>query len=115
MGLWAKRSDPAGERRGHVAAPALAAAPPLVGAAFAAHAQTLLLLALTVACMGVYATLGPFWGLGTTVARGRASAGGIALINSIGCLGGYAGPFLFQRLNKLHLPFDAGYLALAAS
>jgi nitrate/nitrite transporter NarK len=41
---------------------------------------------------GQKSTLGPFWALGTAALRGTAAAGGIALINSVGNLGGYFGP-----------------------
>ncbi len=115
MVLVARSSDRRGERRWHTAATAGVAAAALAMAACVPQSQALLMIALSIACMGVFATLGPFWGLATSVTRGRASAGGIALINSIGCLGGYAGPVLFERLGRLHGPVHAGYLGLAAS
>jgi ACS family tartrate transporter-like MFS transporter len=39
-------------------------------------------------------TLGPFWALSTSFLTGTAAAGGIALINSVGNLGGFFGPSL---------------------
>jgi MFS family permease len=113
MVLWARSSDRRIERRGHVAGAAALAAVALIIAGIAPGQQALLLVALTLACMGVYATLGPFWGLATAVTRGRAAAGGLALINSAGALGGYAGPKLFQALGTWKGPVHAGYLALA--
>ena len=47
---------------------------------------------LTLAFAGSKATLPPFWALTTTFLRGAAAAGGIALINSVGNLGGFVGP-----------------------
>jgi LPXTG-motif cell wall-anchored protein len=50
--------------------------------------------ALTLAFVGLKSTLGPFWALGTAFLSGTAAAGGIALINSVGNLGGFAGPMI---------------------
>jgi len=38
--------------------------------------------------------MGPFWAMGTTLLSGTAAAAGIAFINSVGNLGGFAGPAL---------------------
>jgi ACS family tartrate transporter-like MFS transporter len=38
--------------------------------------------------------MAPFWGLSTTFLSGRAAAGAIALINSVGNLGGFGGPYI---------------------
>ena len=43
---------------------------------------------------GLKSTIAPFWAMGTTFLSGAAAAGGIALINSVGNLGGYFGPHL---------------------
>ena len=78
-------SDKTGERRWHVAVAAFAAA-----AGFGLSA----LLALMAALMGLKSAMGPFWALSTTFLSGTAAAGGIALINSVGNLGGFVGPTL---------------------
>ena len=54
----------------------------------------LAMAALTLAFVGLKSTLGPFWALGTAFLSGTAAAGGIALINSVGNLGGFVGPML---------------------
>jgi ACS family tartrate transporter-like MFS transporter len=86
-------SDRSGERRWHVAVAAFTSA---VGFAFAAylHNPYLAMVALTLAFIGLKSTLGPFWALSTTFLSGTAAAGGIALINSVGNLGGFVGPTL---------------------
>jgi ACS family tartrate transporter-like MFS transporter len=43
--------------------------------------------------MGILGIVGPFFSLPSSFLQGTAAAGGIALINSIGVLGGFAGPF----------------------
>ena len=86
-------SDRLGRRRAFVAAGAVVSA-----AGFAlsglVHNPYMAMLALVLAFVGLKTTLGPFWALGTSVLSGTAAAGGIALINSVGNLGGFAGPYL---------------------
>jgi ACS family tartrate transporter-like MFS transporter len=46
------------------------------------------------ALIGLKSAMAPFWALSTTFLSGTAAAGGIALINSVGNLGGFVGPTL---------------------
>ncbi len=93
MFLAGRHSDRTGERRWHVAAGAFSSA---IGFALSAHFQhpVLALAALALAFAGIKVMLGPFWAMGTTFLTGTAAAGGIALINSVGNLGGFFGPTL---------------------
>jgi ACS family tartrate transporter-like MFS transporter len=93
MILVGKSSDRSGERRFHVAGAAFVAALGFTAAALLAN-PWLAMAGLVVALAGQKSTLGPFWALGTAALRGTAAAGGIALINSVGNLGGYFGPRL---------------------
>jgi MFS transporter, ACS family, tartrate transporter len=86
-------SDKTGERRWHVAAPAFAAAAGFGLSAYL-HNPYFGIMALMVALVGLKSAMGPFWALSTTFLSGTAAAGGIALINSVGNLGGFAGPYL---------------------
>jgi ACS family tartrate transporter-like MFS transporter len=45
--------------------------------------------------------------------RGPAAAGGIAFVNSIGAIGGFAGPFLIGWVRTSTGGFEAGLLTLA--
>jgi ACS family tartrate transporter-like MFS transporter len=47
-----------------------------------------------IAVVGINAAYGPFYSLPSTFLAGPAAAGGIALIYSIGNLGGFAGPMI---------------------
>ena len=47
-----------------------------------------------VALVGLKSAMGPFWALSSTFLGGTAAAGGIALINSVGNLGGFFGPYM---------------------
>jgi D-galactonate transporter len=93
MLLTGSHSDRTGERRWHVA---VAAALSALGFALSAYFKNpyLAMGALTIAFVGLKSTLGPFWALGTAFLSGTAAAGGIALINSVGNLGGFVGPIL---------------------
>jgi len=86
-------SDKTGERRWHVAIAAFAAA---AGFGFSAYLQNpyLAMIALMTSLIGLKSAMGPFWELSTTFLSGTAAAGGIALINSVGNLGGFVGPTL---------------------
>ena len=50
--------------------------------------------ALTLAFVGLKSTIAPFWAMTTAFLSGTAAAAGIAFINSVGNLGGFAGPYL---------------------
>ena len=86
-------SDRTGERRWPVAVAAITSA---VGFGLSAYFTNpyLALAALALAFAGIKSTIAPLWALATAFLAGPAAAGGIALINSVGNLGGYAGPHL---------------------
>jgi len=112
MVLWGRRSDRKGERRWHIALPLLVAS-----AAFASSAYTEALIptmiALTIAMIGFYATLGPFWSLPTAFLAGTGAAAGLALINSIGNIAGFAGAYIIGILRETTGSFSAALLFLA--
>ena len=91
MIAWGRHSDRTGERRWHTALPALAGGIALIAAMFTAQPAVVFLL-LVVATVGIFCTFGPFWTLPLKVFSCTAAAVGIALINSVGNLGGFIGP-----------------------
>jgi MFS family permease len=110
----AAHSDRTGERRWHVAGCAAIAAGGLaasstIGAPIGAFT------ALAVAAIGLYAFIPPFWSLPTAFLRGDGAAAGIALINSLGNLGGFLGPYVMGWLQGVSGDFRLGLRALAAS
>jgi MFS family permease len=90
-------SDRTAERRYHVAIPALAggAALVLLGAA---HSAFLTVVLLSFVAFGVYGFMGPFWALPSEFLTGFSAAAGIALINSVGNLGGFVGPYMIGAI-----------------
>ncbi|MFG1797890.1 MFS transporter [Nocardia sp. NPDC049149] len=93
MVWWSRHGDRTGERAWHVALPALVGglAIPValyLGNPFAA------MVAVTVCAVGVLAALPTFWALPSAFLSGAAAAGGIALINSIGNISGFAAPYI---------------------
>ena len=104
MILVSRSSDRTLERRYHVAIPALATGTALVllGTRPSAFLSVALLCLLAA---GVFSCLGPFWTLPSEFLTGYSAAAGIALINSVGNLGGFVGPatigFISQRTGTL--------------
>ena len=108
-------SDRTGERRWHVALSALAGAAGFALAAVVPASLTLSLAAMSLAAMGVWGTLGPFWALPTAFLTGRAAPGGVALVNSVANIGGFVGPTLMGYMRDLTGSFAAGLWLLTAA
>ena len=114
MVIVARHSDRTGERRRHVAGAAFAAAAGLIAGAVVQRQPVLAFLALCLAATGIWSTLGPFWSLPTAFLSGTAAAGGIALINSVGNVGGFVGPTVMGFLKARTQAFGSGLFVLAA-
>jgi ACS family tartrate transporter-like MFS transporter len=112
MILWGRRSDRRNERIWHVALPCLVSAAGFLASVVLAS-STLQLLALGVAAIGIYAALGPFWATPSLFLGSTAAAGGIALINSLGNLGGFFGPTIVGMTRDATGSFTAGIAVLA--
>ncbi len=112
MFLWGRRSDRVQERVWHIAIPLFITAAALVASAYAGS-LSLTMAALIVAAIGGFAAFGLFWTLPTALLSGVAAAGGIALINSIGSLAGFGGPYLIGWVKELTGSTITGLLVLA--
>jgi MFS family permease len=113
MVSWGRRSDRAVERRFHTAFPLfIAAAGIAVSTVF--DDPTLKMISLCVAGFGIFANLPVFWTLPTAFLSGAAAAAGIAVINSIGNLAGFAGPFAMGWIKDHTGSYTGGLLLLAA-
>jgi MFS transporter, ACS family, tartrate transporter len=113
MLLWGASSDRHNERRRHFCWACLLAAGGLVGAGLLGSTFAGLAL-MSVATVGLYGSKPAFWPMPSAFLTGTAAAGGIALVNSIGNLGGYVGPFIVGWIKDSTGSFEAGLYFLAA-
>ena len=111
MVLVGRHSDKTGERRFHVGASMATAA---LGDALIALTKNpvLTVVGMCLAVSGRWSCTSTFWGLPTAFLSGTAAAGGIALINSLGNLGGSVGTAIMGHLDSDG--YRWGLLSLAA-
>jgi ACS family tartrate transporter-like MFS transporter len=114
MNAHGRSSDRRGERRWHFALAVWWAAAGLTLASLPVPAGVAL-IALALAVSGRWSAVAPFWGLSTAFLSGTAAAGAIALINSVGNLGGFAGPYIMGWLKDLTGDYKTGLRILAAA
>jgi ACS family tartrate transporter-like MFS transporter len=111
MVLIPRSSDRTGERKLHCAVSFAIAA-----AAFAVSTIVSPVMAIAMLAVGLFFLLGAhavFWTMPAALLSGAAAAAGIALINSIGNLGGFAGPYLVGVVKDATGSTDGGLIALA--
>jgi MFS transporter, ACS family, tartrate transporter len=111
IGISADRS---GRRRWHVAGCAFVGAAGIAGLCNSDQAVWAI-VALCVAAIGIFGTLGPFWALPTRYLRSAAAAAGIAIINSTGALAGSVAPTIIGWAKQTTGRFTAGLLVVSAS
>ncbi len=115
MILIGRHSDRTGERKWHAAACALTASLGIALAAFSQHSTLLIVLAFMLSQVGQRSILSVFWAIPPMFLGGTGAAASIALINSIGNLGGAVGPTVVGWLRTGRQSYTAGLLVLAAA
>jgi D-galactonate transporter len=115
MLLIAKNADRLRERRWHVAIPAVVGAIGLLLSAHWADNTLLAMSALTLATACIITTLPLFWSLPTAFLAGTGAAAGIAMINSLGNLAGFASPYAVGWLKQASGTTSSGMVLLASS
>lgn len=112
--LVSRSSDRTLERRYHVAIPAITGgvALALLGTTRSPFFSVALLSLLAV---GAYSSLSPFWALPSEFLTGPSAAAGIALVNSVGNLGGFVGPYAIGLISKRTGSLHAGLTFAAVS
>ena len=108
-------SDRTKERRWHTALAILAASMGLFLAVMLRDHFALSVAMFCLAASGIYAYLPGFWSLPTSFLSGTAAAASIGMINAIGNLGGYAGPYVVGYLSTMTGSFLGGLLYLSLS
>ena len=75
--------------------------------------SSIALTGLLVLIVGHMSMQGPFWSIATRFLKGRAAAAGIALMNTIGILGGFVGPYWMGIAKDLTGNYRRGLLTMA--
>ena len=113
MVLWCRHSDRTRERVWHIAFASAVACAGLAASAYAPHSAVLSLTAITFGVVGTLAILPVFWTLPTALLDGAAAAGAIALINALGNIGGFVGPFVVGWIKDRTGSYAPGLLVIA--
>ncbi|MFN0180287.1 MAG: MFS transporter [Gemmatimonadales bacterium] len=113
--VWnGRRSDRTGERHWHTAGPALIGGIALGVSALPGVGGWAGIAAITVATAGILSAASSFWSLPTAILSGAGAAAGIAWINSVGNLAGYASPYLVGKIRDLTHSMVAAMVLLAS-
>lgn len=114
MNLFGQSADKHRERRWHLIVPALMGAVGFAITASFTSSTTMSIIALSIAAAGVMTCAPLFWSLPTAFLSGSAAAVGIAVINSVGNLAGFASPYAIGYLKDLTQSTSSGMYMLAA-
>ncbi|KPX46499.1 MFS transporter [Pseudomonas syringae pv. tagetis] len=115
---WSRNSDRHGERKLHCAIPLAVATAAMVGASMVSDPIVAIAM-ISLALAGLYSFKSPFWALPTLFLSRSTAAVSIAVINSIGNIGGFVGPFAIGMIKgstnsaSMGLLFLSGLLAIA--
>ena len=115
MVLVGWNADRVNERYWHIVVPAFIGASALLVSIGTLGSPILSIIALTVAACGIFSAIPQAWGLVTTFVTGGAAAASIAIVNSIGNLSGFVGPFAIGLLRDMTGSTAVGVGLLATS
>jgi MFS transporter, ACS family, tartrate transporter len=109
MMLTGRSSDKSNERRYHAALPLIAGAVSFLLLGGHSTGSVVLTVALwSIVASAINSFWAPFWALPNEFLAGFSAAAGIALINSLGNLGGFVGPYAMGAANKMTGSFRGG-------
>src|SRR5262249_12369511 len=114
MLLMGWSSDRTGERRWHTALAMMATCVGLLLSVMTKNHLALTVSTLCLAAVGTHGYLPGFWALPTSFLTGTAAAASVGLINSVGNLGGFVGPYIVGYLNEKTKSFFGGTLFLSS-
>lgn len=121
MVMVGRSSDARNERRRHMIGSAIAGAVGLAAAGLVGGNVVLGMTALTLGTAGILSVTPLCWTLPTSFLRGASAAAGIAVINSIGNLAGFASPYMVGAIidatgnASIGLYAMAGFMLLGAA
>jgi MFS family permease len=113
MVWYGRRSDRNMERKAHAAVALALGVVGIGGAAFFTDPLPRMAL-ISLGSLGIFAVLPVFWTLPTAFLSGASAAAGIAIINALGNLSGFAGPNVMGYLKEATGNFRAGLICIAA-
>jgi len=114
MNAWGHHSDRTGERTWHAAGALLVVAAGMSACTLIGGSNpVLMMVALCVAVMGNQSVAPCFWSIPGTMLTGTAAAGGLAMINSLGNLGGWFGPSVYGLIKDATGSTNEALLCLA--
>ena len=115
MIYFSRRSDRTGERVWHLVIPCLIGGGGLLLAAVSMNVSPwLAIAAFSIASFGISGSLLVFWNLPTAFLSVTAAGGGIAFINSVGNISGYAAPQMVGLLRDLTGSYSIPMLVVGA-
>ncbi len=114
MVLVGMHSDYSGERRWHTALAGLAGAAGLLAAGYG-RAPWLMIVGMSMGMLGAQSMSGPFWAMANSGFSGTAASASIAVINSVGNLGGFFGPYIIGLARSDNGDFRDGLLAIGTT
>ena len=80
-----------------------------------AHSVLIAVAGFSLAAIGILASLPMFWSLATSRHSGKAAGAAIALVNSVGAVGAFAGPFAMGWLRDATHDYSAGLWVIAGA
>jgi len=115
MIIVGRSSDRTRERKWHIVVCATIGALGLIGGATLTSVPALALASLSFALAGALASITVLWVLPSALLTGAAAAGGIALMATIGNLGGYVSPYVLGLAKEATGRLDFGLYLMAAA
>ena len=115
MVLWSRNSDRTGERYWHAAAALVVGAAGLAMTARAGSSVVVAIIGLSLAAFGVSASKPPLWSLPTLFFAGAGAAASIGMINSLGTLGGFVGPYMIGASAQTNGHFVRGLYLVSST
>jgi MFS family permease len=111
---WGWHSDLTGERVWHAVGAWMVAAGGLVACTVIGVGHPVAtMVALILSTMGQWGNLPAFWALPSALLTGTAAAGGLAMVSSLGSLGGWFGPSVFGLVKDLTGSDNSALLCMA--
>ncbi|MFM0205621.1 MFS transporter [Paraburkholderia fungorum] len=114
MVLMGRHSDQTAERRWHCMASLLAGAIGIAALGAASHSLPIALVAMSLAAIGIFSGFATFWAAATQYLSATTLAAGLALVSSLGQLGGFVSPILIGSLKASTGSFAAGLYGIGA-